>query len=49
MAITTVPGLCPVAETAYEQIVSLPMFPGMSDEDVEQVVTCLKEATNKSN
>ena len=42
-------GLCPVAETAYEQIISVPMFPGMSDEDVEQVVTCLKEVTIKSN
>ena len=45
----TGPGLCPIAESAYESIISLPMFPGMSDEDVEQVVTCLKKATNKSN
>jgi len=33
----TGPGLCPVAENAYEEILSLPMFPGMTDEDVENV------------
>jgi len=33
----TKPGLCPVAEAAYEQILSLPMHPGMSDEDVGTV------------
>lgn len=36
-------GLCPVAETAYEQIVSLPMFPGMTDEDVENVINVMQE------
>lgn len=35
-------GLCLVAEAAYEQIVSLPMFPGMTDENVEQVVIEVK-------
>lgn len=35
-------GLCPVAEAAYEQIISLPMFPGMTDEDVEKVVIEVK-------
>ena len=34
----TAPGLCPVAEGAYEQILSLPMFPGMSETDVNRVV-----------
>lgn len=34
----TGPGLCPVAEAAYEQILSLPMFPGMTDADVRDVV-----------
>lgn len=34
-------GLCPVAEAAYEQIISLPMFPGMTDEDVEKVIAIL--------
>lgn len=36
-------GLCPVAETAYEQIISLPMFPGMTDEDVENVINVMQE------
>ncbi len=31
-------GLCPVAEAAYEEILSLPIFPAMSDEDVDRVV-----------
>lgn len=33
----TGPGMCPVAEAEYERIISLPMFAGMSDEDVERV------------
>ena len=31
-------GLCPVAENAFTQIISLPMFPGLRDEDVEEVI-----------
>ncbi|MGO9114471.1 MAG: UDP-4-amino-4,6-dideoxy-N-acetyl-beta-L-altrosamine transaminase [Thermoguttaceae bacterium] len=31
-------GLCPVAEAAYERILSLPMFPAMTDDDVREVV-----------
>ncbi len=34
----TAPGLCPVAERAYEDIISLPIFPGMSSEEVATVV-----------
>ncbi|MBI4965624.1 MAG: UDP-4-amino-4,6-dideoxy-N-acetyl-beta-L-altrosamine transaminase [Desulfomonile tiedjei] len=34
----TGPGLCPVAEQAYQRIVSLPIFPLMTDEHVDQVV-----------
>lgn len=37
------PGLCPVAEAAYEQIISLPMFPGMTDEDVKKVINVMQE------
>lgn len=36
-------GDCPVAESVYEQIISLPIFPAMSDEDVADVI----EAVNK--
>lgn len=32
------PGLCPVAEAAYEQILTLPMFPAMTARDVQDVV-----------
>ncbi len=31
-------GECPAAEAAYEEILSLPIFPGMGDEDVAEVV-----------
>ena len=38
----TGPGLCPVAEAAYESILSLPIFPRMDQSDVERVVTALR-------
>ena len=35
-------GMCPVAEAAYAQILSLPIFPAMTDADTERVIhTCL--------
>jgi perosamine synthetase len=34
----TKPGLCPIAEAAYERIVSLPLFPAMSDADADIVI-----------
>ena len=40
----TAAGLCPVAEAAYEQILSLPLFPAMSEDDVDEVVEALREA-----
>ena len=43
----TGPGLCLVAEAAYEQIISLPMFPGMTNEDVESVVRALQKVISK--
>ena len=36
-------GLCPVAESAYEQILSIPMFSKMTDVDVETVIATLHE------
>jgi len=39
----TKPGLCPVAEEAYKHIVSLPIFPQMSDADVSRVATAVEE------
>lgn len=35
----------PVAEDAYERLISLPMFHGMSDEDVEDVVHAVTKIT----
>jgi perosamine synthetase len=37
----TVAGLCPRAEAAYERLLSLPMFPRMSDQDVQDVIEAL--------
>lgn len=37
----TGPGLCPVAEAAYEELITLPMFPAMSDQDAEDVVAAV--------
>jgi perosamine synthetase len=34
----TRPGLCPIAEAAYQRLLSLPMFPAMTDDDVADVV-----------
>jgi perosamine synthetase len=34
----TGPGLCPVAEDAYERILSLPIFPRMTERDVGDVI-----------
>jgi perosamine synthetase len=36
-------GECPVAEVAYEQLISLPMFHGMTDEDIEDVVHAVQK------
>jgi perosamine synthetase len=40
-------GLCPVAEAAYELIISLPLFPHMTDGDVEAVVITMREVTDR--
>ena len=45
----TGPGLCPQAEAAYESILSIPMFPAMTDEEVETVISALLDATAKSS
>lgn len=37
----TARGLCPAAEHAYERLLSLPMFPGMSDDDVADVIAAV--------
>jgi len=37
-------GMCPVAEQAFTEILSLPIFPSMTDQDVEQVINTLDDA-----
>jgi UDP-4-amino-4,6-dideoxy-N-acetyl-beta-L-altrosamine transaminase len=41
----TGPGLCPAAEAASERVLSLPIFPGMTDRDVDDVVRAVHRAT----
>jgi perosamine synthetase len=36
-------GLCPVAETAYERILTLPTFPRMSEKDVDDVLHAISK------
>lgn len=40
----TGPGLCPIAEAAYQRVLSLPIFPAMTDHDVDFVVESIGEA-----
>ena len=37
-------GLCPIAKTAYERIISLPMFPAMTDSDIKTVVDAISRS-----
>ncbi len=39
----TRPGLCPVAEAACERIISLPIFPRMTESDVEDVIAAVRK------
>lgn len=39
----TAPGDCPIAEAAYEHLISLPMFHGMSDADVDDTITAVRK------
>jgi perosamine synthetase len=39
---STNPGLCPIAEKAYEQILSLPVYPAMSEEMIDEVIQKVK-------
>ena len=42
-------GECPVAEAAYEQILSLPIFPAMEESDVTRVVESLHLVIEREN
>ena len=38
-------GFCPKAERYYEEAITLPLFPRMSDKDVEDVINVVKKVT----
>ena len=37
-------GMCPIAEDAYERILTIPLFPAMTEEDVKKVCISVKNA-----
>ena len=39
-------GLCPNAEKVYESIMSIPLYPKMTDEDVNDVIKAVKKVTD---
>ncbi len=41
----TAPGLCPIAEAAYEEILSLPIFPAMTNADTDDVIQAVYKVT----
>jgi perosamine synthetase len=43
----TAPGLCPAAEAAYEEILSLPLFSAMTDEEVAVVIAAVEKAVDR--
>jgi perosamine synthetase len=38
-------GLCPIAEDTYERLITLPIFPAMTDQDVDDVITAVFKVT----
>jgi perosamine synthetase len=39
----TYSNLCPIAEKVYEQIISIPIYPGMTDKDIKKVINVIIE------
>ena len=42
----TAPGICPKAEEAYRNIISLPMYPELKDKDIDTVIEALKKSVS---
>jgi len=40
-------GLCPRAERAFERLLTLPLFPAMTDQDVEDVLTAVRKVLGR--
>ena len=43
----TGPGLCPIAEDRYEEIITLPIYPKMTEDDVKDVIDAVTKVTNQ--
>ncbi|MBA3726871.1 MAG: DegT/DnrJ/EryC1/StrS family aminotransferase, partial [Armatimonadetes bacterium] len=41
------PGLCPVAEVEYRRILTLPLYPAMTESDIERVVATVDRICRK--
>lgn len=39
-------GLCPVAEKTYQRIMSIPLYPSLTDEDVDDVIKAITKIVN---
>ena len=39
-------GECPVAEDIYNRMITIPLFPSMSDKDVKDVIAAVKKVLN---
>ena len=44
---STHPGMCPISEKAYDQILSIPIHPRMTDDEVDYIIDRLKQHTSK--
>jgi perosamine synthetase len=45
----TAEGLCPVAEAAFNQILSLPMYPGLTPSEQKKVIETLRHAVDPTS
>jgi UDP-4-amino-4,6-dideoxy-N-acetyl-beta-L-altrosamine transaminase len=43
----TGPGLCPIAEGAYERLITLPIFPQMSTSDIDDVIEAVRKVVRE--
>lgn len=40
----TAEGMCPIAEAAYKRILSLPIYPGLTDDNIQKVISAVHDA-----
>ncbi len=41
------PGICPVAENAYKEIISIPMFSGLQENNLQEVISKIRDAVKQ--